>query len=248
MPEQLHELAGPAQRLGVSGGHDVHHPGPAAVRLGAAEPGHVHILAGDAANHVGAGDEDAALLGQDHQVGQRGTVGGTASGSTEHHGDLRHLPRRPGHGREHEADRVQAFHALEDAGAAGVPQPDDRRAGLQRAVIGGDDDLAALDAHRAALEPRVAGERDGLDPVDAAGSGKHAAFVGRQQQFQRAGVEERLKARLRVALDAGLSRRGGRDLAVLCWCSPVRFHDGHVDLLGGNGSILLGGHAGHARE
>ena len=37
------------------------------MRLRAAEPGHVHVLAGHAAHYVRAGDEDPALLGQDHE-------------------------------------------------------------------------------------------------------------------------------------------------------------------------------------
>jgi hypothetical protein len=54
------ELARPVQRVRVGLGDHVHDAGPAAVRLGAAEPFHVHVLAGHRAHHVRAGDEDAA--------------------------------------------------------------------------------------------------------------------------------------------------------------------------------------------
>ena len=108
------------------GRDDVHHAGAPAVRLGAAEPLHVDVLAGDAAHHVGAGDEDPALVGQDHQVGQRRAVRGAAGGRAEHHRDLRHLADARVIAAKIGADRVQALDALAQPGAAGVPQPDDR--------------------------------------------------------------------------------------------------------------------------
>ena len=170
------------------------------MRLGTAEALHVHVFAGDAAHHVGTGHEDAALVGEDHQVGQRGPVGGTAGGGAEHHRDLRNLARRVGHGREHHADSVQALDALEDPGAAGVPQAQDRRAELDRVIVSGDDRLASGDAHGAALHPRVAGERHGWHVADAASAGQDAAVVGGQQEFEGAFVEQRLKPGLRIAL------------------------------------------------
>ena len=51
-----------------------------AVGVGAAEAQHVDVLAGDRADDVRAGDEDAALRGEDHDVGERRTVGGAAGG------------------------------------------------------------------------------------------------------------------------------------------------------------------------
>ncbi len=273
MAEELDELARLVERVGVGGGDDVHDTGPAAVRLRAAEALHVDVLAGDAAHYIRTGDEDAALLGQDHQVGQRWPVRGAARRGAEDDGDLRHLAGGPGHGGENHADRVQARDAFEDPGAARMPQAHDRRADLQRVLVRRNDRLAACDAHGAALDARVAGERDGGNAADAARARHHSAVVCRKQQLQRAGVEQRLKARLRVAPWAGCTHRSGwpgrRDLrrrghsyppadrsvgtraglrSVLpCWLCPG-IHDGHVDLLWGDGGVLLWGYARHTRQ
>ena len=208
--EQHGQLPGPRDRLGVRGRHHVHHPGPARVRLGAAEPGHVHVLAGHAAHHVGAGDEDPPLLGEDHQVGQRGAVGGAAGRRAEHHRDLRHHAGGPGHRREDRADRVQALDALPEPGAAGVPQPDHRRALRQRLLVGGHDRRAPLRAQRPALHPRVAGERDREHAVDLAAGGHHPAGVVRRQQPGGPRVEQRLQADLGVAGRSWPARCRGR--------------------------------------
>ena len=60
-------------------------------------------------------------------------------------------------------------------GAAGVPEADDRDAVGQRAVVGVDDDLAAVGAHRAAHHGGVGAEGDHAGAVDLADRGEHAA-------------------------------------------------------------------------
>ncbi len=197
--EQQGELARPGQGLAVGRRHHVDDPGAPAVRIRPAEPLHVHVLAGHAAHDIRSGHEDAALVGQDHQVGQGRPVGGTAGRGPEHDRDLRHLARGTGHGREDEADRVQALDALAQPRAAGMPEPDHRGADLQRPVVGGDDHDTAGAAHRAALHPRVTGERHGRHVVDQALGGEHAAGVGGQQQPHGSGVEESLEPGQRVA-------------------------------------------------
>ena len=64
---------------------------------------------------------------------------------------------------------------------------------LERLLVGGHDRRAALDAHGAALDSRVAGERDGGHSVDSARSRKDAAVVVGKQELERAGVEQRLE-------------------------------------------------------
>jgi len=59
------------------------------VRVRAAEALHVDLLAGDAADDVGAGDEDPPGRRQDDHIGQCGTVRGAAGRRAEHHGYLR---------------------------------------------------------------------------------------------------------------------------------------------------------------
>ena len=98
-------------------GDDVDDTGAPAVRLGAAEPHHVDVLAGDGADDVRTGDEDPAVGTEDDDVGQRRTVGRAAGGRAEHDGDLRDLAGGPGHDREDQADRVQRHDALAQPGA-----------------------------------------------------------------------------------------------------------------------------------
>ena len=191
------------------------------MRLGAAQPGHVHVLAGHAADHVRAGDEDAAVIGQDHDVGERGPVRGPAGGRAQHHGDLRDLAGGPGHGGEHRAHRVQALHALAQPRAAGVPQPDHGGALGEGFLVGGHDRRAPLAAHGAALHPRVAGERDRRHPVDGPGRGDLPARVVRGEQADRARVKQRFEPDLGVPGD---ERRG---------CGTVG--------PGGSGGAALGG-------
>ena len=140
-------------------GEDVHDAGAPAVRLRAAEPQHVDVLAGDRADHVGTGHEDPALGAEDHDVGQRRAVRRAAGRRAEHDRDLRDLAGGLRHGVEDLADRVQRQHALGQPGAAGVPQPDDRGLVGQRPLVGVHDDLAADLAHRAAHHGGVRAER-----------------------------------------------------------------------------------------
>ena len=116
--EQGGDPAGAVERLALGLGEDVDDAGAAAVRLGSAEAQHVDVLAGDRADHVGAGHEDPALGAEDHDVGQGGAVGRAAGGRAEHDGDLRDLAGGLGHHLEDPADRVQRQHALGQPGAA----------------------------------------------------------------------------------------------------------------------------------
>ena len=150
------------------------------VRLGTAEAQHVDVLAGDRADDVGAGDEDAALGAEDHDVGERRAVGRAAGGRAEHDRDLRDPSRDAGHDREDHADGVQALDALAQASAAGVPEPDDRYAVGKGATVGDEDHLAPADAHRAALDGRVGAEDDDGGAVRGAGRRDDAAVVARR--------------------------------------------------------------------
>ena len=186
-----------ASLLGL--GEDVHDAGAAAVRLGAAEPQHVDVLAGHRADDVRAGHEDPALGAEDHDVGERRAVRRAAGGRAEHDRDLRDLAGGLGHRLEDPADRVQRQHALGQPGAAGVPEPDDRDPVGHRAVVGVDDDLAADVAHRAAHDGGVGAERDDGRAVDLADGGEHAGVVVGGDQLERALVDQRRQPLDRVA-------------------------------------------------
>ena len=195
-------------RLGVGG--DVDDAAAPTVRLRAAEPLHVDVLAGDGADDLGTGDEDAPGRAEDDDVGERRSVGGAAGGGAEHHGDLRHLAGGARHRGEHAAHGVEAGDALAQARAAGVPQADDGCRVGEGAVVGGDDRAAAGVAHGPALHGRVGGEGDDVRAVRAADGGEHAAVVLRRDRGELAVVEERGQAHAgRAGVELGL---GGRRL------------------------------------
>ena len=68
------------------------HAGFLAVCAGTAERFHVDLLTGDAADHVWTGYEHPAIRRHDHDIGERGAVGGAACREAEYHGDLRDPP------------------------------------------------------------------------------------------------------------------------------------------------------------
>jgi hypothetical protein len=93
---------------------------------------------------------------------------------------------------------VQRLDAFGESRTAGVPDPEDRHPFADGHVVGVHDVLAALAAHRAALETGVTAERDDGNTLDAAHRGEHAALVLRGDQPQRALVEQRGQAYDRV--------------------------------------------------
>ena len=169
------------------------------MRLGSAEAQHVDVLAGDRADHVGAGHEDPALGAEDDDVGERRTVRRPAGRRAEHDGDLRHLAGGLRHRVEDLADRVQRQHALGEPGATGVPQPDDGCLVGERTLVGVDHHLAADLAHRPAHDGRVGAERHDMGAVDLADRREHPAVVVGRDQLERAVVEERRQPEVRVA-------------------------------------------------
>ena len=203
--EQRRHLAGPAQRVGLGVGDDVHDTGLAAVGGRAAERLHVDLLAGHRLDDVRSGDEDPAVRRHDHDVGQRRPVGRAAGGRAEHHGDLRNPPGGADDRGEHLADPVERLDALGQSGAAGMPQPDDRDALADRHVDGVDDVPAALVAHRTAHPGAVGAEGDHLGAVDPAADRPHPGGVGGVQPGQGALVEQRRQPHLGFA---GIDRPG----------------------------------------
>ena len=125
------------------------------------------LLPGHAADHVRAGDEHPSGRREDDHVGQCRPVGGTPRGGPDDQADLRHDAARPGHRREHRPDGVQRPCPLQQTGATGVPDADDRQLGLDRSFIGVDDAGTPLFAERASLDPWVGGEDDGPGAVEA---------------------------------------------------------------------------------
>ena len=211
MAEQRRDLARAVERRCVVLRRHVYDAGPATVRLRTAEALHVDVLAGDAADHLRTGDEDATVTAHDHDVGQRRAVRRATGGRAEHDRDLRHPTRGPHHRREHDPDTVEGQHALRQPSAAGVPQTQHRYAFAHGHVDRVDDVAATLDAHGTAHLRAVGGVRDRRRTVDLALRAQHARAVALHRQTQRAPVEQVAQAKLGVAIVGGVvGGRGGR--------------------------------------
>ncbi len=186
------------QRADFAFRHQVHDSGVAGMRLGAAQPGHVHVFAGHRPDHVRACHEDAPSFRKDHEVRQCRAVGRPAGRWPKHHRDLRHHARGGSHRGEHGTDGVQAGHALAQPSPAGMPEPDHGDPAGDRLPVGLHDHRAALRAQRAALHPRIASETDGHRPINPAGSGQYTAVAGGGAHVGRLSVEQCGKPRHRI--------------------------------------------------
>ena len=207
----LAEVSDQAAAAGVGvefvGRDDVTHPGLAVVGVGPAEGLHVDVLTGDAAHHVGPGDEHPSLRSHDHDVGEGGAVGGAAGGESDDHRNLRDMPGGADHRLEDQAHGMQCPNTLGQAGSTGVPDADDRGVLLDGQVVGVDDVLTAFYAHRPAHHRAVGAERDGAQTVDGAGGGEHAGTITLVQQFDAVVVEEGAQPQQGVAGVEGLADR-----------------------------------------
>ena len=97
--------------------------------VGAAELLEGDVLVRDRLHHVGAGDEHVAHAAHHvDEVGDGGAVHRAAGAGAEDRRDLRHDAGGEGVAQEDVGVAAERDDALLDAGAAGVVEPDDRRA------------------------------------------------------------------------------------------------------------------------
>ena len=148
------------------------------MRLRPAEVLEAHVLAGHRLDHVGAGDEHVAgALDHEGEVGDGRGVDRAARARAHDQRDLRHDAGGHHVAVEDLGEQAERDHALLDAGAAAVVDPDDRAAGLQR-VIHDLDDLLAVDlAERAAEHGEVLAEHADRASVHGPVPGDHAVAV-----------------------------------------------------------------------
>ena len=171
----------------------------ALVGVGTAQAQHGDVLTGHRTDDVGPGHEDAAFGGQDDHVGQRRAVGRAAGRRAEHDRDLGDLAGGLGHRVEDPAHRVQAEHPLGEAGAAGVPDPEDRHPVDHGPAVGLDHHLAAVETHCATHHRGVGAEGHDGGAVDGAGGGEHARTVVLTDQGQRTSVQQGGEPEVRIA-------------------------------------------------
>ena len=160
------------------GGHEVRDPALGLVGPGAAQLLELDVLTGDGLDDVGSGDEHVrGLVDHDDEVGDRRRVDRAARARAHDQRDLRDHPGGLHVAVEDLAVLGEGDDALLDAGAAGVVDPDDRGAGLERHVHDLDDLLAEHLAQRAAEDGEVLGEDEHLSTVDGAVAGDDAVAV-----------------------------------------------------------------------
>ncbi len=142
------------------------------VGVGAAQFLHRDVFAGDGLDHVRTGDEHlAGLVDHHHEVGQRGGVDVATGGGTHDQRDLRDDAGSQDVVAEDLAVQAERDHALLDAGARAVVDPDQRPAGLEGQLLHLDD-LLAVDLAEAAAEHRgVLAEDADVAAVDGAVAG-----------------------------------------------------------------------------
>ena len=152
------------QALGVVGGDEVAHAADRVVRHRSAQRLLGDVLVGHRLDHVGTGDEHVAgVVHHEDEIGDGGRVHRAARARAHDRGDLRHHAARQRIAQEDIGVARQRHHAFLNARAAGIVEPDHRRAGLQRQVH----DLA--DLLRIGLGERSAEHREVLrEDVDQA--------------------------------------------------------------------------------
>ena len=209
--EQRGDGAGAVERLLLGLGEDVHDAGATAVRLGAAEAQHVDVLAGDRADHVGAGDEDPALGAEDTtsvSAGPYAAPPAAGPSTTEICGILPEAWVI--------AWKIRPTACSDSTPSASRAPPECQSPMIgtpvgHRPVVGVDDDLAADVAHRAAHHGGVGAERDDAAcrrPCRRRRACRESSSGG--DQLERALVEERREPVDRVArvLARGAAWRG----------------------------------------
>ena len=148
-------------------GDEVCDPRLGRVCHGTAEVFEGHLFAGHRLDHVGTGDEHVRrVLHHEDEVRHRGRVDGAAGARTHDHADLRDHARRAHVAIEDVAVAGERDHAFLDARAAGVVEPDHRRAGRGREVHDLADFLAHHFPERSPEHHEVLAENEDLAPVD----------------------------------------------------------------------------------
>ena len=189
---------------------------PLVVRHRAAELLLRHLLVRHGPHDVGSGHEHVArALHHDDEVGDRRRVHGAAGARPHDRGDLRDDTGRERVAKEDVGVAAERQHAFLNARAAGVVEPDDRRAHLHRQVHDLDDLGGVGFRERAAEDGEVLREGVGEPAVDATVAGDDAvaghdlllhaevaAAVGDEgvELFERVAVEEQQHALARGQL------------------------------------------------
>ena len=186
---------------------------------GAAELLRRHRLIGDRLHHVRPGNEHVArVFHHEDEVGHRRRID-IASGAGPHDDrDLRDDARREHVALKHLGVAGERGDALLDARAAGVVEPDDRRAVAERHVLHFLDFFRVRFGQRAAEDGKVLGEDEGRAAVDRAPAGDHAVAGNlslRHAEFGAAVLDEHVELLERPFVEQHVEPLARRELAAL---------------------------------
>ena len=201
---------GERDRIAVRRGSEMRDPAHSGVGFGPTERLHRDLLAGHGPHDVRAGDEHlSGALRHDDEIGDRGRVHRAARARAKDERKLRNYAREEDVAEEHLAVPPEAHHALLDAGAARVVEPDDGDPGLAGCLHDLDDLHRVGLAERPPEDGGVLRERADRPAVDFAPTrddpiardapllhpeGVDAVGHERVDLRERTGVEERLEA------------------------------------------------------
>ena len=137
------------------------------------------VLVGHLLHDLGPGEKHVGRVAHhDHDIGDGRRVHGAAGARAEDERDLRHLTRRQDIFEKDVGVAGEGVHALLDAGAAGIVEPDDGRPGVDRHLH----DLADLfgigRGQGTAEDREILGEDEDQPAADGPVTGDHAVGVG----------------------------------------------------------------------
>src|SRR5437763_2382685 len=154
-----------AVALGVV--HEVGHPRGRAVYVGSPQALEIDLFVRHGLHDVGAGDEHVRdAPHHEHEVGDRGAVDRPTRARAQDRADLRHHARGERVAQEDAGVAAERDHALLNAGAARVVEPDDGRAVLEGAVHHLADLLGVRLRQRAAEHGEILREHIDQPPLD----------------------------------------------------------------------------------
>ena len=189
------------------------------MHVGAAQLVVRHLFVGHRLHHVGAGHEHVAdAAHHEHEIGERGRVDRAAGAGTEDGGDLRHDARGQRVAQEDVGVAAERGDALLDAGAAGVVEPDDRRAVADGEIHHLADLRGVGLRERAAEDGEVLGEDVDQAAVDPAPPGHDAVaerLLGRHAEVGGAVGDEAVEFGEGAGIEQQVEPLAGGELALL---------------------------------
>ena len=176
-------------------------------------------LVGHGFDHVGPGDEHVARVAHhEDEIGHGRRIDVTAGARAHDHRNLRDDARGEHVALEHLAVAAERGDAFLDAGAAGIEQAYDRRAGAHRHVLDLDDLLRVRLGQRAAEHREILGEHEHGAAVHRTIAGDDTVardLLLLHAEVDRAVLDEHVELLERILVHEQFDALAGRELAAL---------------------------------